>query len=127
MDIENLEVTKNSISFNLKSNLNREIKCSLMDSYGDLISTSSVSIFKSNFVQFKSLSSHSLYYMNCQVFSKRAKDITILAETKPIEIQTKRSFFGTLFTGIVVIMAISVTLLIVLAIVKYRLDHINQK
>lgn len=126
MNIEKMEVSKNSIAFNLNSNLNQEVRCSLMDAYGDLVSSASVSIFKSNHVQFRSLSSHSVYYLNCQVFSKHAKEVTLLAETKPIEIQTKRSVLGTLFVGIVVIMAVSMVLLIVLAIIKYRSDQANQ-
>ena len=124
MDVTNLSVTKSAVSFNLKSNINQEVKCSLFDSSGDLVTTSSISIFKSNFVKFESLRSNSAYYINCQVFSKKSKE-AILTETKPFEVHTQRSFIGNVITGMVSLAIISVVLLLVLTGVKFYMDFQN--
>lgn len=128
LKVESMEITKNTLSFSLQTNINREIKCSLLDAYGDLVDSSTIPIFKVDSVTFKSLHPHSTYYLNCQAFSKKAQDTglsSIIAETKPIEIHTKRSFLGVLFSTVLIGMLLSVVLLIVLAVVRYHMDKAN--
>lgn len=123
-----MEITKNTLSFSLQTNINREIKCSLLDAYGDLVASSTIPIFKVDSITFKSLHAHSTYFLNCQAFSKRAPGIglsSIIAETKPVEIHTKRSFLGVLFSTVLMGMLLSVVLLVVLAVVRYRMDKAN--
>lgn len=130
MKIENLVVTKNRVSFSLKSNINREVKCSLLDAYGDLVVSVPVTMFKADDVSFKSLHSHSTYFINCQAFSRKTKnnDITsILAETKPIEITTKRSFIQIFSSLIISVMVISIIVLAVLAVIRYRMEYGSSK
>ena len=130
MKIENLIVTKNRVSFSLKSNINREVKCSLLDAYGDLVVSVPATMFKADDVSFKALHSHSTYFINCQAFSRKTKnnDITsILAETKPIEITTKRSFIQIFSSLIISVMVISIIVLSVLAVIRYRMEYGSSK
>lgn len=121
------ETTSSSLSFRLENNLGRDAKCSLTDSNGDLVASKVVPCSKRGSVTMSSLSSHSVYSLNCQVFSRKdANDISkVITQTGALTVRTSRSFLATLFRVLVYLTVGCVVLFGAIQVIQLRNQRKN--